>query len=82
MRKKPLNNDKLSVYEFLVGEQPPNISPNFVNPRTLAPAIIAVNVVMMSWALLFVFVRIYAIHHAPRGLGIDDCEIHFVNSIT
>ena len=56
---------------------PPDISPNLVDPQTLAPAIIIVSTVMMVWAFLFVVVRLYANYHAPRGLGIDDCETHF-----
>lgn len=51
---------------------PPGISSNFVDPPTLAPTILAVNIVMMTWALLFVVIRLYVNFHARRGLATDD----------
>ena len=59
---------------------PPGITPNFVDPQTLAPTILAVSVVMMIWVLLFVIIRLYANFHAPRGLGIDDCKTCSIQS--
>ena len=59
------------------GQPPPGIGPNFIDPQTLTPTIVAISVIMMTWAILFVIVRLYANAHAQRGLRIDDCNIRF-----
>lgn len=69
-----LSREQVTVSGIPAGKPPPGISPNFVNPQTLAPAMLAVSIVMMTWALLFVIFRLYANFHGPRGLGIDDCK--------
>ena len=55
-------------------EPPPGVTSNFVNPQTLAPAIDAVSVVMMIWAVTFVVIRLYANTQASRRLRVDDCK--------
>ncbi|KAM0802371.1 hypothetical protein BDR22DRAFT_887605 [Usnea florida] len=61
-----------SSVEIPAGIPPPGVIPNFINPPTLVPTIIAFSVVMITWTLSFVLIRLYANFHAPRGLGIDD----------
>lgn len=52
---------------------PPGVTPNFVNPQTIAPAIVAIGVVMAILTVSFVLLRLYSNHHAKRKFGIDDC---------
>ncbi|KAL9128016.1 MAG: hypothetical protein Q9217_003210 [Psora testacea] len=56
------------------GKPPPGVTPNFVDPPSLAGAIVTVSAVMMVWTLSFVTMRLYANYHASRGLGVDDCK--------
>ena len=71
---KFLISDQADLLEIPAGIPPPGISPNFINPHTLVPTIIAFSVVMMTWTLSFVMIRLYANFHAPRRLGVDDCK--------
>ena len=64
----------MPLYEIPLHEPPAGISSNFVNPQTLAPAINAVSVVMMIWAVSFVTVRLYTNTQASRHLKVDDCK--------
>ena len=58
-----------------LGPPPPGISPNFVDPQTLAPVVLTFSIVMMTIAVLFVVIRLYGNFRAPRGLRIEDCRI-------
>ena len=75
-----LTDYQTNFTEIPVDPPPSGLSPNFLDPQTLAPTIVAVSVVMMTWTLLFVIIRLYANFHAPRGLGIDDCKISSIRS--
>ena len=59
------------------GQPPPGISSNFIDPQTLTPTIVAISMIMMTWTILFVIVRLYANAYTPRGLRIDDCNTRF-----
>ena len=74
-------SDQASSFEIPAGIPPPGVNPNFINPQTLAPTIIAFSVVMMTWTLSFVMIRLYADFHAPRGLGIDGCKDPLFQSV-
>lgn len=54
-------------------QPPPGITPNFINPPTIAPALIAVNGVFLALMLLAVSIRIYSKGLLLRSLGWDDC---------
>ena len=70
-----LTQHQTNLTESSIDQPPSGLSPNLIDPQTLAPTIVAVSVVMMTWTLLFVIIRLYANFHVPRGLGIDDCKI-------
>ena len=59
------------------GQPPPGIGPNFIDPQTLTPTIVAISIIMMRWAISFVILRLYANAHAQRDLRIDDCNTRF-----
>jgi hypothetical protein len=50
---------------------PPGVQSNFVDPPSLVPAIITVNLIMILWATSFVSMRLWI---KRRGLGSGDCE--------
>ena len=54
--------------------------PNFVGPPTLAPAINGTSVVMLTWAVSFLIMRLYANTQAPRRLRIEDCKFESIHS--
>lgn len=56
------------------GEPPLGITPNFVDPPSQAPAIIALEAVFLPLMLLAVLVRIFVRARVTRGWGWDDCE--------
>ena len=55
------------------GVPPPGVNaPNFVDPPTIAPALITVNAVLMPITALFVVGRLWSNFHSSRKLGWDD----------
>ena len=66
----------MPLSETPAGIPPPGVTPNFIDPQTLVPALIAVNLVMILWTISFVVIRLYVNSHARRGLAMDDCETY------
>lgn len=67
---------RLKGYDFStipITVPPPGVISNFDNPQTIAPAILAIGVVMVILTVSFVALRMYSNHHASRKYGIDDC---------
>ena len=54
-------------------EPPPGVTPNFVNPHSLATTLIAVNGVFVALMLIALSIRIYTKGMILRSLGWDDC---------
>ena len=73
-------DDQVPLSEIPLREPTAGTTSNFVNPHSLAPAVVAVSVVMMVWAVSFVIIRLCANSQATRHLGIEDCEFESVHS--
>lgn len=56
------------------GEPPLGIRPNFIDPPSQAPAIIALEAVFLPLMLLAVLVRIFVRARITHGWGWDACE--------
>lgn len=54
-------------------QPPPGVTPNFIDPPTIAPALIVVNGVFLALMLVAVSIRIYCKGILLRSLGWDDC---------
>ena len=68
----------IQLPSFGTAKREPNS--NFAGPPTLAPAIIGISVVMLTWAILFLIMRLYANTQAPRRLRIEDCKFRSIHS--
>lgn len=55
-------------------QPPPGVASNFINPSSVANAIIIVQAVFLTLMLGFVTLRIYTKAFLIRSLGWDDCE--------
>lgn len=53
---------------------PDGMVSNFINPTTLAPAIIITSSVMVAIMVLCVVARMYAKAYVTHTVGWDDCE--------
>ena len=53
---------------------PPGIKPNFTNPHSDGPILIALGAVFLALALLFVAARIYAKSRVLKKWSQDDCR--------
>lgn len=51
---------------------PPGVVPNFVDPESLAPALIAVSAVMLTWSTIFIAARLWM---NWRDLKLADCKL-------
>ena len=56
------------------GTPPPGVQPNFVNPPSSAPVLIAVGTVFMGIMFLFAGMRFYVKVIVRRKVAPDDCE--------
>ena len=54
-------------------QPPPGVTPNFVNPPTIAPALVTVNAVFLALMIVAVSIRIFSKGVLLRSLGWDDC---------
>ena len=63
----------LDLTKIPLVKPPPGTKTNFVNPPSLAPAIIGVSVLMIILTVSFVILRLYSNLHAARTFGLDDC---------
>jgi len=55
--------------------------PNFIDPPTLAPAVLGVGVTLIIISGIFLILRLIANFKNTRKLGLDDCSflpVHFV----
>ena len=55
------------------GRPPPGTISNFINPVTLKDPIVAINVIFLTVATLFVSLRIYTRKFLNRTIGSEDC---------
>ena len=53
---------------------PPGVIPNFVDPYTRGPKLLALSAVAIGVMYLFVMARFYAKFYVQRRLTWDDCE--------
>lgn len=53
---------------------PPGVTPNFVNPKSLAPAPAIVIYVTFPLMVLFLLLRVYARFRIGHSFGADDCK--------
>lgn len=53
---------------------PPGVIPNFVNPHTRGPLLIALTAVAVGIMYVFVITRLYCKFYVQRKLSWDDCE--------
>lgn len=58
---------------------PPGTTSNFVNPKTVAPGLIAINAVFVPLMLISVAIRVYVKGSILRAIGWDDCKPAAVN---
>ena len=65
---------QVSLSEIPLAEPPAGMTSNLIDPPSLAPAIVVVNVVMMTWATIFVTIRLFANTQAKRHLRVEDCK--------
>ena len=56
------------------GVPPPGVIPNFVNPPSLAPTVLGINITFMVITTIFVSARLTVNLRRERKTGIDDCE--------
>ena len=56
------------------GIPPPGVIPNFVNPPSLAPAVLGINITFMVITAIFVSARLTVNLTRKRKTGIDDCK--------
>jgi len=54
---------------------PPGTTSNFVNPKTVAPGLIAINAVFVPLMLISVAIRVYVKGFIVRAIGWDDCKL-------
>lgn len=60
--------------EIPAGKPPAGVKPNFVDPKSLANAIITVNAVFLALMLIFLTLRIYTKAVLLHNLWWDDCK--------
>ena len=63
----------LDLAQLPAGRPPQGTSSNFINPVTLKTPVVAINVVFLSLATLFVILRLYTRRFLNRALGPEDC---------
>lgn len=63
------------------GYPPPGVTPNFINPPSLAPATIGVCSTLITLAILAIVARITFNFGSTRRLGSDDSESLNTSSI-
>lgn len=56
------------------GIPPPGVIPNFVNPPSLAPVVLGINITFMVITAVFVSARLTVNLTRKRKTGIDDCK--------
>ena len=54
-------------------EPPPGVTPNFINPYTRGPMLLALSAVAIGIMYLFVMARFYAKIYVHKKLTWDDC---------
>lgn len=67
-------NDPANLAGLPAGKAPPGVIPNFANPYTDGPTLIAVGGVFTALALIFVAVRIYTKLRLVGKWSPDDSE--------
>ena len=72
-----LINSQIPLSETPLVEPPIGKTTNFVDPPSLAPVVVAINTVLILWALFSVIIRLYVNVRASRPLGMEDCKAFF-----
>lgn len=65
---------QVSLSEIPLAELPADITSNFIDPPSLTPVIVIINVVMITWVIIFVIVRLFINTQAKRHLRVEDCK--------
>ena len=60
--------------EIPAGKPPIGVEPNFVDPKSLANAIVTVNAVFLALMLIFITLRVYTKAMLLHSLWWDDCK--------
>lgn len=58
-----------------VSPPPPGTSSNFVDPESLAKAMMDTEIFMLVLTTFVVKIRLFSNYRATRGLGWDDCNL-------
>lgn len=61
---------------------PPGVTPNFINPPSIAWKVSAISIPFTIAATVFVMLRYYARVFINKAVGIDDGEFFFPHSLT
>lgn len=60
---------------------PVGVLSNFVNPKNLAPSLIAVNATFLPLMIIAVAIRIYSRGLIVHALGWDDCKLSVLKEL-
>lgn len=63
----------VDLFQIPAGRPPHGIIPNFIDPVTLKVPVVAINVVFLTVATLFVSLGIYTRKFLNRTVGPEDC---------
>ena len=67
---------------LILGALPPpeGVTPNFVNPYSIQPALIGTLVAALSVSTIFVFLRMYTKLFIRKSTGLEDCMLFLSQS--
>ena len=71
---------KMTNIDLLLGDipaapPPPGVTPNFIDPPSIAPLARITMCVTMAFMLVFLALRIYSRTRVAHAFGMDDCKI-------
>ena len=70
----PPATSSYDAYQIPALEPPPGVVPNFIDPYTRGPMLLALSAVAIGIMYLFVIFRFYVKFYVQRKLTWDDCE--------